>query len=259
MKKIFLLIISLLFMNISSAQMGINTQNPVGLFHIDPAGNTDSSATFNIDDDVVVDKYGNVGVGVVNPQAKLDIYSVTPGSILISDTSEGLSKVLTSSVDGSAFWTNMIGSWRASLLGGNLPPNFTTIPGTTRAINFTGGSISSNTQGSISYAAGNAYIVVPYSGIYRLSICGNSIISSNSNSNTGGYYVLGYYLVRRNGASVWSTNAVGNVNMFTTTYVDFSTMLTLQANDKLEIYHFEELVNYANSDSNLIFSVEFVK
>ncbi|PXV62120.1 hypothetical protein CLV62_12275 [Dysgonomonas alginatilytica] len=54
------------------SQVGINTENPLGIFHIDPQGNT-TSAGVNISDDIFVTKEGKVGLGVSVPEEKADI------------------------------------------------------------------------------------------------------------------------------------------------------------------------------------------
>ncbi|QIK54797.1 hypothetical protein G7051_10760 [Dysgonomonas sp. HDW5B] len=66
MKKIVLLIMGLFFIGLMQAQVGINTQSPQGLLHIDSRG--DTNGNLNVSDDVVVNKYGNTGVGTTNPQ-----------------------------------------------------------------------------------------------------------------------------------------------------------------------------------------------
>lgn len=76
MKKIVLFIaISTIFSYTAYAQkVGINTNNPLGTFHIDPLKNTtDASNTTQTADDVIVDADGNVGIGTGEPQKKLHV------------------------------------------------------------------------------------------------------------------------------------------------------------------------------------------
>lgn len=61
----------LLGLNTLYAQIGINTDNPQKLFHVDAKGNT--VAASNILDDMVVDENGNLGLGTIDPKAKLHI------------------------------------------------------------------------------------------------------------------------------------------------------------------------------------------
>ncbi len=90
-----------------SAQVGINTQNPQAAFHVDGAKDNPltgvPSAAQQLND-VTVDSNGNVGVGTIAPSAKLEINAGSGSAIKITDTSEGLGKVLTSDSSGNARW-----------------------------------------------------------------------------------------------------------------------------------------------------------
>lgn len=91
-----------------SAQVGINTQNAYTntRLHIDAKGNT--SGTTNASDDVVIDASGNIGIGTLVPQAKVDI--VKDGTIQlmrIVDGKQAANKVLVSDNSGNASWVNM--------------------------------------------------------------------------------------------------------------------------------------------------------
>lgn len=73
MKKSILLIFSLLFAGLCTSQVGINTENPIGIFHIDAQSDTQSSG-MNVSDDVVVDLNGNVSIGsIVSDGYKLNV------------------------------------------------------------------------------------------------------------------------------------------------------------------------------------------
>lgn len=99
MKKI-LLLMGIFYIGITYVygQVGINTQNPQGVLHIDSKG--DTSLSTNTDDDIVVDNNGNMGIGTIAPQAKLDIL----GKIRINDGTQEDGYVLTSDADGLASW-----------------------------------------------------------------------------------------------------------------------------------------------------------
>lgn len=89
------------------AQVGINTTNPQTTFHIDGAkdnpssGNPSAAEQLN---DFSVTSTGNVGIGTSTPAAKLDIISSSSNAVRISDSTEGLGKVLTSDSNGYARW-----------------------------------------------------------------------------------------------------------------------------------------------------------
>lgn len=95
MRKLFLLYMLGGSVGISSAfaQIGINTTEPKGVFHIDAKGNTQGNS--NISDDVIVDSNGNLGIGTLTPQAKVHIYTDgTVPAIRISDQSEAAGSML---------------------------------------------------------------------------------------------------------------------------------------------------------------------
>ena len=59
-------------LGIVHAQVGINTQTPLGIFHIDPKGDTSGGIT-NTSDDIIVTATGNVGIGTISPDARMHI------------------------------------------------------------------------------------------------------------------------------------------------------------------------------------------
>lgn len=94
------------------AQIGINTELPQALFHVDAKSNnnlTGASTATQMLDDVVVTSDGNIGVGTIVPKRKLHI--VTGGTatspqigLRIEDGNQALNKVLTSDANGVAKW-----------------------------------------------------------------------------------------------------------------------------------------------------------
>lgn len=92
----------------SFAQTGINTKNPWGTLHVDPAKNTPATGTVTTqqtDDFIVDDNTGNVGIGTVSPITKLHINNGTSNpSITITDGTQGVNKILTSDANGVATW-----------------------------------------------------------------------------------------------------------------------------------------------------------
>ena len=102
-----LLLLAIFSFTCLNAQVGINTENPQGVLHVDAAGNTNGAA--NTSDDVVVSTTGNVGVGTIAPAAKVDIRTSTAsGGLRLQDGTQGAGKVLSSDANGNASWTNLI-------------------------------------------------------------------------------------------------------------------------------------------------------
>lgn len=100
-----------------NAQIGIYTENPSQLFHVDAAKNNNNSfpSAALMADDVVFTTEGKLGLGVVNPQAKLHI----DGSLRINDGTQADGRLLISSNDdGLATWgtvkINKIANWKLS-------------------------------------------------------------------------------------------------------------------------------------------------
>lgn len=88
----------------SYAQIGINTDTPQQLFHIDAQRNT--SGTSNISDDVVIDNNGNIGVGTTSPTAKLHI-ATSSTALRLQDGTQGSKKMLYSKdALGNLSWTD---------------------------------------------------------------------------------------------------------------------------------------------------------
>lgn len=64
------------------AQVGVNTTNPQGMFHIDGAKDNPATGTPNttqVANDFVVIPTGNVGLGTTTPSTKLEISSGMTG------------------------------------------------------------------------------------------------------------------------------------------------------------------------------------
>ncbi|WP_121966412.1 hypothetical protein [Myroides sp. N17-2] len=96
--KIIVLLITL-YSACSIAQVGVNNKLPLHPFHLDGKGNNLSTANPTPDeanDDFVITKDGNIGIGVFNPSVRLEVN----GNVRITDGNQGLGKVLTSNEDG---------------------------------------------------------------------------------------------------------------------------------------------------------------
>ncbi|WP_123912768.1 hypothetical protein [Chryseobacterium pennipullorum] len=75
MKKLFFIVFGFLF-TVGHAQMGVNTTNVQGVFHVDAGKDNPVSGTPTAAqqlNDFITTTAGNVGIGKTNPQRKLDI------------------------------------------------------------------------------------------------------------------------------------------------------------------------------------------
>lgn len=127
MKNLNLLLTFSLFITGSNffAQVGINTSNPKGTFHVDagkdnPATPDDPNTTQQLND-VMIAPSGNIGIGTTTPTAKVHINSTTPGAILINDGTQGAGKVLTSDGSGFGTWTN-VPAYQTTIMGDYVDP-----------------------------------------------------------------------------------------------------------------------------------------
>uniref|UniRef100_UPI000AAD683E hypothetical protein n=1 Tax=Dysgonomonas macrotermitis TaxID=1346286 RepID=UPI000AAD683E len=81
-------------------------QNPLGVFHVDPKGDTNASGTSGYADDIFVNSKGYLGIGTLNPENHVHIDKGSAGSFIrIEDSSEGTGdKFLTSDAAGNGTW-----------------------------------------------------------------------------------------------------------------------------------------------------------
>lgn len=89
------------------AQVGINTESPQGMLHVDPKGNT--SGVTNTEDDVVFSKDGYLGIGTTSPSASIHIKTNGTADNPVSgfrleDTSQAEDYVLTTDANGLLSW-----------------------------------------------------------------------------------------------------------------------------------------------------------
>lgn len=98
----------LLFISIEAiGQIGINTTDITGIFHLDGKGdNTKGSITSDqASNDIIVDHSGNMGVGTLEPTAKLHLKSNELfGAFRLKDGTEGAQRVLMGDALGNAYW-----------------------------------------------------------------------------------------------------------------------------------------------------------
>lgn len=103
-KYIFFLSIACLILSIDNipAQIGVQTENPLAIFHIDPKRDTNSTGTANTSDDIVVTTSGNVGIGTIAPSTKLDVR----GTFRLRDGNQAANRVLVTDASGNARWSD---------------------------------------------------------------------------------------------------------------------------------------------------------
>ncbi len=140
MKTHYISIFTLLFSSLFFGQVGIQTDNPQGIFHVDAMKNNSPVIQEN-DDFVVKNSTGNVGIGILNPDNKLHVN----GKIKITDGTEGNSKILVSRSDGQARW--VLPAILRPNVRGTLPTSVVTFDSgqagqTSRLYNYSGFSIT---------------------------------------------------------------------------------------------------------------------
>lgn len=99
---IYLILITPFCFSYTYSQVGINTKIPLGIFYIDPQGNTNEETNYS--DDLIIDSNGNMGLGTLTPKAKLDI----TGKLRLFDGSifDLTDYILASDNNGKASWKN---------------------------------------------------------------------------------------------------------------------------------------------------------
>lgn len=112
MKDTKMLIISAMTIlsNHCYSQVGINTQNPRGVFHVDGARDNAASGAPTSQqqaNDFVVTSSGNVGIGTVTPSRKLEVVSSTSPALRIEDGTQQPGYVLMSDVNGNGSWKSL--------------------------------------------------------------------------------------------------------------------------------------------------------
>lgn len=109
-KKLFLtgfFILSLVSMN---GQVGVNTQNPQGIFHVDGAkdNNTTGAPTqAQQSNDFIVTAEGNVGIGTTTPTKKLEVVSSTSPAFRLNDGSQVEGYFMISDANGNGSWKSL--------------------------------------------------------------------------------------------------------------------------------------------------------
>lgn len=163
-----LLLFSLFFIIFLQAQVGINTENPLGLLHVD-AGTGGSTS-----DDVIISNDGKVGIGTTAPSNKLSIVTTGSNTGLHLPNGAASGRVLTSDTQGNGVWISGAVQYQTSVYGignqlqinGAVFPNFiklTSLRGVLfdRAKDIYGAAYGWDTN--------NQQYVAPVSGVYRIA------------------------------------------------------------------------------------------
>jgi hypothetical protein len=246
--------------------IGINTENPQGLLHIDgataPATTNPSTGVVNpaqAVDDIVVDASGRIGVGHLSPQAKMDVISSTPGgAIRIQDGTEGEGKILISNDLGIGSWAPLAGaSWFAALYDSPLL-GYTTTRGVRRFTAYADSVVSDVNLGSLNRAAGE--ITLPRTGKYRITL---SIywIANNSDGRTAPYPTQAILRVKEAGQSAFTDKAAFNFWSGRINYgvlPTFINILEFKAGDVLTVFTDETAAANANNAQAVLFMVELL-
>ncbi len=182
-RNIILIIITTVLPIFGYAQIGINTDNPQALFHIDAASTVattnpiiGSPSILQQSDDLSITKLGSLGLGTIKPSEKLDIN----GIIRIQGGNPANKAVLVSNdINGNAIW-------------GDPPGTFSTIDPLSTNLNI-------STTG-LPYTFTGIKITFPRVGTYSITLGARLTISAATTVN----YVLIQFLPK-NDPSLWSS------------------------------------------------------
>jgi len=185
MKKLFISI-AVLKAGLHLAQVGIQTANPSGLFHIDGNKNNPLSGQPSVlqsSDDFIITTDGKVGIGTVNPSQKLQIIGDNVNHPLIISPSPNLPSGNHSELLAIDDWGNV--GIKSSV--GALASVFT-IRSEVRGLDMTNGGSNVNIPlsndnlifNTLSANVGvdnisgslHSYIVIPKSGVYEIQVLG---------------------------------------------------------------------------------------
>lgn len=244
MKKTILLTLSLLILGLLQAQVGINTTNPKGVFHV-VAGS----------ENIVITPDGNLGIGTLSPTSKFEIVSgtsATPANgFKLADGSQATGRALGCiDTDGRAQWVPLRGTWFASLEGGKVDYQSSFVA--TDIINFPNSSISNPAIGAVNQVTGK--IRVPHTGVYVLTLTGSG---HNNRVFANKSFIVTYFFVYVNGVAVWRPH---NQYDSRTGVIDSSFIyyINLTANADISIKLQNTSMSYANACNKVDLFVEFM-
>lgn len=168
MRKNLLLLSGLFFIAFIHAQVGINTESPLGLLHIDAgiAGVTS--------DDVIILNDGKVGIGTTTPFNKLSIVATGANTGVHLPNGAASGRVLTSDTQGNGVWISGAVQYQTSVYGignqlqinGAVFPNFVKLTSLRGVLFDRAKDIYGAAYG---WDANNQQYVAPVSGVYRIA------------------------------------------------------------------------------------------
>lgn len=154
------------------AQVGINTKDVRGVYHIDAGNDNASTITASQQaNDVMVDENGNMGVGTLQPTARLHLKSNTPyDAFRIKDGSEAKGRILQGNASGDTFWGTMKGAGGQKIVFYRTAVTFINNVAVKLPLNETNYEIQSAANGSFS-------IILRWSPALRTSVLGSKLVS----------------------------------------------------------------------------------
>lgn len=192
------------------AQIGVFTENPLSIFHVDPLSNTDSSQPATYSDDVIfID--GKLGLGVLNPDRSLDLKT----SFRYSDGNEAANYVLYVNDQKDIGWEREKGSY----------PPMVEVPSATLTNAFQSFQFPNNSVNTYRYTGVNitlttglwlVYLKTTFSTWWNSDVSGNiralistsptgnglstsiGAITSSASTNGGSGYLSGYVFLSVN-------------------------------------------------------------
>ncbi len=154
------------------SQIGINTDTPLALFHIDGKRNT-TSTTAGIEDDVVITAAGNLGIGTVTPPNKLSIISTGTDTGIHLPNGAKAGNTLASDISGHTVWQEGKVQYQTIVYGNGANIQVTSIlPAFAKMTSF---NITLIDKANDIYGAGygwsqsNQEYIAPVTGIYRIA------------------------------------------------------------------------------------------
>lgn len=230
--------------------VGIHTEKPRGVLHIDGAAdNQDIITAAQAANDVLIDASGQLGIGVAAPAARVDIQ----GALRIADTTQGADLVLTSDATGAGRWKERpTGVWWYAAL---YTSPALTVSNTTALIpreNYGDSLISSGYQSLVDKAAGT--ITVPFAGKYRVSF---SVHYMSSRTGENPYWAVSVLQV--NGSARWTPSIWGTRSQWGAAPTH-TAILNLNPNDVLKLFLDPGQTFSANHGGGVVaFTVELIQ